>query len=154
VGKEKADWTIPMKKSKTTMQLAQTLDRALQMQAAFLYGRPSYLLYFWEVADSHQLLSSSLQQCLSNGSGAADAASAVSVAPSSSSQRRKRRQREDSEQDYNNSVALRPFVHSMKEIAASQRKSTLDRANDRRHERQLQNETQAFSRRAQLLDLA
>jgi hypothetical protein len=127
--------------------------RALQTRAAFLYGRPSYLLYFWEVADNHQLLSSSLQ-CLSNGSGAADAASAVSVAPSSSSQRRKRREREDSEHDYNNSVAMRPFVHSMQEIAASQRKSTLDQAKDRRHERQLQNETQTFRRKAELLDLA
>ena len=127
--------------------------RALQTRAAFLYGRPSYLLYFWEVADNHQLLSSSLQ-CLSNGSGAADAASAASVAPSSSSQRRKRREREDSEHDYNNSVAMRPFVHSLQEIAASQRKSTLDRAKDRRHERQLQNETQTFRRKAELLDLA
>ncbi len=122
--------------------------RALQTRAAFLYGRPSYLLYFWEVADNHQLLSLSLQ-CQSNGSGAADAASAVSAAPSSSSsQRRKRREREDSEHNYTNSVAMRPFVHSMKEIAASQRKSTLDRAKDRRHERQLQN------RKAELLDLA
>jgi hypothetical protein len=126
---------------------------ALQTRAAFLYGRPSYLLYFWEVADNHQLLSSSLQ-CLSNGSGAADAASAVSVAPSSSSQRRKRREREDSEHDYNNSVAMRPFVHSLQEIAASQCKSTLDRAKDRRHERQLQNDTQTFRRKAELLDLA
>ena len=105
------------------------------------------------MADNHQLLSSSLQ-CLSNGSGAADAASAASVAPSSSSQRRKRREREDSEHDYNNSVAMRPFVHSLQEIAASQRKSTLDRAKDRRHERQLQNETQTFRRKAELLDLA
>jgi hypothetical protein len=50
---------------------------------------------------------------------------------------------------------MRPFVNSMKEIAASQRKSsTLDRAKDRRHERQLQNKTQTFRQQAELLDLA
>jgi hypothetical protein len=50
--------------------------RALQSRAAFLNGKPAYLLYLWEVADSHQLLCLSLQ-CLSNGSGASDAASAM-----------------------------------------------------------------------------
>ncbi len=30
--------------------------RALQSRAVFLNGQPSYLLYFWEVADTHQLL--------------------------------------------------------------------------------------------------
>ncbi len=34
---------------------------ALQSRAAFLNGRPSYLLYFWEIADQHQLLQSLLQ---------------------------------------------------------------------------------------------
>jgi hypothetical protein len=32
--------------------------RALDNRAAFLYGKPSYILYFWEVADQHQLLQS------------------------------------------------------------------------------------------------
>ena len=36
--------------------------RALETRAAFLNGRPPYLLYFWEVADCHQLLQSSLQR--------------------------------------------------------------------------------------------
>ena len=49
--------------------------RALQSRAAFLNGRPSYLLYFWEVADTHQLLQSSLQR-LSNHTGASDASQA------------------------------------------------------------------------------
>jgi hypothetical protein len=30
--------------------------RALQNCASFLNGKPSYLLYFWELADAHQLL--------------------------------------------------------------------------------------------------
>jgi hypothetical protein len=40
--------------------------RALHTRAAFLNGRPSYLLYFWEVTDRHQLLQSDLQR-LSDG---------------------------------------------------------------------------------------
>jgi hypothetical protein len=38
---------------------------ALQNQAVFLNGRPSYLLFFWEVADSRQLLPSSVQRLTS-----------------------------------------------------------------------------------------
>ena len=46
--------------------------RALENRAAFLYGRPSYLLYFWEIADRHQLLQSTLQR-LRDSVGASDA---------------------------------------------------------------------------------
>jgi hypothetical protein len=35
--------------------------RALQSRAAFLNGKPSYLLYYWEIIDAHQLLQSSVQ---------------------------------------------------------------------------------------------
>ena len=42
--------------------LARRSAHALQTRAAFLNGRPSYLLYFWEVADRHELLQSSLQR--------------------------------------------------------------------------------------------
>jgi hypothetical protein len=38
-------------------------------------SRPSYLLFLWEVADSHQLLQLSLQ-CLTEGNGATEASSA------------------------------------------------------------------------------
>jgi hypothetical protein len=48
---------------------------ALHLRQSFLKSRPSYLRYFWEVADSHQLLQSSLQ-CLTEGTGAADASDA------------------------------------------------------------------------------
>ena len=41
-------------------------------------GKPSYLLYFWELADQHQLLSSAVQR-LSNQVGAADAEATPSV---------------------------------------------------------------------------
>jgi hypothetical protein len=45
---------------------------ALQSRAAFLNGQPLHLLYFWEIADRHQLLQSSLQQ-LRSSTGASDA---------------------------------------------------------------------------------
>ena len=112
--------------------------RALQTRAAFLNGRPSYVLYFWEVADSHQLLNSSLQR-LSSSTGASDASCAVSTALSTSSagsHRRKHRQQDDSP-DYDESV-LRPLVQSIQELAQCQRQLVVDRSDDRRHERRLQ----------------
>ncbi len=49
--------------------------RALDNRAAFLYGKPSYILYFWEGADQHQLLQLSLQR-LDRAVGASDASNA------------------------------------------------------------------------------
>jgi hypothetical protein len=72
--------------------------RALQSRAAFLNGRPSYLLYFWEVADAHQLLQSSLQR-LSNDTDAMDASRAPSATTKSrggSCGRQQRRHQQDS----------------------------------------------------------
>jgi hypothetical protein len=123
--------------------------RALQSRAAFLNGKPPYLLYFWEVADTHQLLCSSLQ-CLNNATGASDAASA---APSSH-QRKRRRGQEDDDTDTNSEASYRTFLKGLNNIAESQRQSTIDRANDRQHERQLQTQTQVFRRKTELLDLA
>ena len=51
---------------------------ALSSRGAFLQGRPSYLLYFWEVADKHQLLQRTMNR-LNDESGASDASSAPSV---------------------------------------------------------------------------
>jgi hypothetical protein len=66
--------------------------RALQNQAAFLNGRPVYgLLYFWEVADRHQALQSSLK-CLNNNIGSSFLAVFGAV---SSSSRRHRQRRDD-----------------------------------------------------------
>ena len=65
---------------KTTGSLSGRPARAIQSRAAFLNGRPSYLLYFWEIVDQNQLLQSSLQRVNSN-TGASDA----SCAPSASS---------------------------------------------------------------------
>jgi hypothetical protein len=54
--------------------LAQRPARALDSRAAFLRGMPPYILYYWEVAESQQLLSSCLQR-LSSHANAADAMS-------------------------------------------------------------------------------
>ena len=122
--------------------------RALLSRAAFLNGKPAYLLYFWEIADRHQLLRSSLQ-CLSNGTGASDAASAMP-----SSHQRKRRRGQEDDIDTNSEASYRTFLEGLNELAESQRQSTHDRAKDKQHERQLQTETQVFRRRTELLDLA
>jgi hypothetical protein len=126
-----------------------SLDRqpacALQTRAAFLNGRPSYGLYFWEVADGYQLLNLSLQQ-LSNSTSASDASCAVSTAPSTSSagsHRHKYRQQDDSP-DYDELV-LCPLVQSIQELAQSQRQLVVDRSDDRRHERRLQQRAQESS---------
>jgi hypothetical protein len=58
--------------------LRQRPARALDSRAAFLRGMPSYILYYWEVAESQQLLSSCLQR-LSNQANAPDASSAALV---------------------------------------------------------------------------
>lgn len=133
--------------------------RALQSRASFLNGRPSYLLYYWEVADAHQLLQSSLQR-LNNNTGASDALSAPSTA-SGSSRAQRRRQHQDPEE----SSSFIPLVQSIKELAECHRQLVLDRAEDRQHERQLEQQRQEsqgaqqtrewhFRRRAELTDLA
>jgi hypothetical protein len=47
-------------------------------RADFLNGRPPYTLYFWELADEHQILRNSIQR-LDNNSGASDASSVPST---------------------------------------------------------------------------
>jgi hypothetical protein len=135
--------------------------RALQSRASFLNGRPPYLLYFWEVADTHQLLQSSLQR-LSSGIGASDASCAPSTSADGmigSSRARKRRQ------DVADESSVLPLVQSIQELAECQRQLLLDRGKDRRHEQELdqqrevsrtreQKSERIFRRQAELLDLA
>jgi hypothetical protein len=53
--------------------------RALDTRAAFFNGtRPHYLLYFWELTDTYQLLAKSLQQ-LNNSAGTTRASSSPAV---------------------------------------------------------------------------
>ena len=137
--------------------------RALQSRASFLNGRPSYLLYFWEVADAHQLLQSSLQR-LTNNTGASDASCAptTSSISTSGSRIRRRSHRQEQEQD---EASLFPLVQSIKDLADCQKQLAFDQAEERRSERHLdfqrhQMETQdrqrerCFRRRAELNDLA
>ncbi len=123
--------------------------RALQTRAAFIHDWPSYLLYFWEVADRHQVLQSSLQR-LSNGTGTSDASCAgISTAPSStsrgSSRKRKRRQQDDD----NEESTLLPLVQSIRELADCQRQFMNDRDEDRNHEQRMNQVTQSMTMREQ-----
>lgn len=120
--------------------------RALESRAAFLYGKPSYLLYFWEIADRHQLLQSSLQR-LNESVGASDASTAPSVinVPRTSSRRRRR---EDNEEDEEVASALvNPLVQSIRDFGKDE---------DRRQVALLQSQSEhrVFQRRAQLVDEA
>lgn len=57
---------------------------ALDERSNFLHNRPSYLLYFWELADEQGLLSTTLQR-LDDTVGVSDGASAVSLLSSRAS---------------------------------------------------------------------
>jgi hypothetical protein len=138
--------------------------RALQSRAAFLNGRPSYLLYFWEIADQHQLLQSSLQR-LNNGTGASDASGAPSANSMSNSNRRRRSHDSSENNQHEEQASLAPLVESIKELAECQRELVFDRREDRRHEleieqqrrsseRSAQSSDRRFRRRAELSDLA
>jgi predicted RNase H-like nuclease (RuvC/YqgF family) len=118
-------------------------------------------LYYWEVADAHQLLQSSLQR-LHNDTGACDASSAPSTASSGSRRAQRRRQHQEQE---DSSSSLIPLVQSIKELAECQRQLVQDCSEDRHHERELeqlrqesqralQNQERRFRRRAELADLA
>lgn len=130
--------------------------RALDNRAAFLNGRPSYLLYFWEVADMHQLLASSLQR-LSNHAGATSASSTPVVSSSrrsslTSSGGSSRGARRQSERQDDNVMA--PFVNSLQALANSQQQLLVDRARDRKHEREENSRKRRFHRRSELMDEA
>jgi hypothetical protein len=92
--------------------------RALQTRSAFLNGLPSYLLYFWEVVDKHQLLQTTLQR-LDNSTGASDA-SLASITKSAS--RSKETQ----------NATLTPLIESIKDLAEVQKQVALNQAEERK----------------------
>ena len=137
--------------------------RALQSRAAFLNGRPPYLLYFWEVADTHQLLQSSLQR-LTNNTGASDASMAPTVTTTSGGSRNSRHRRQQQEQQERSSHTMMGILKSMKDIAKGNEQLRLDLQQDRVHERELEERRinsdrqeqcrkRNFQRRTELLDL-
>ena len=148
--------------------LSRRPPRALQSRASFLNGRPSYLLYFWEDADVHQILQSSLQR-LNNKAGAADASrapiSSRSSTTSNDSGGGRRRHQQQEELNAACGSSLTPIVESIKELAECQRQMVFDRVEDRNHEQQLDEQRQqsegaeqscerAFCRPTELVDLA
>lgn len=114
--------------------------RALQTRASFLNGRPSYLLYFWEIADTHQVLQSSLQR-LNNSAGASDASRAPISSASNSAgssravRRRQQQQQELDDQQHASLSSLIPLMNSIKELAERQCQMIFERVEDRNHKR-------------------
>jgi hypothetical protein len=75
---------------------------ALDNRANFLGGNPSWYLYFWEMADSFQLLDSAVQR-FAKCVGAADGSGAeIHTTSSSSSRKKKKRRLNDDDMDSNN----------------------------------------------------
>jgi hypothetical protein len=109
--------------------LAGRPSRALQSRAAFFNGRPSYLLFFWEVADLHQLLQSLLQR-LNNSIAASDGSFAAVSTTAPRSQHRRQRREEDDDDD--SPPGLEASVHllsqSISELAECQRQVLRDQA--------------------------
>jgi hypothetical protein len=103
--------------------LERQFPRALQNRAAFLNGKPSYLLYYWEIIDAHQLLQLSVQRLTFNV-GAGDASMTPSVTTTNTThssgsrqgrQRRGRRQEELQEQQ--REAAYTAIMESLKDIS-------------------------------------
>jgi hypothetical protein len=92
--------------------------RALQTRSAFLNGLPSYLLYFWEVVDKHQLLQTTLQR-LDNSTGASDASLASNTKSASRSKETQ-------------NAMLTPLIESIKDLAEIQKQLALNQAEKRK----------------------
>lgn len=159
--------------------LAHRPARALDSRSsAFLRpGMPSYLLYYWEVAESQQLLTSCLQR-LSNRASAADASSAPAVSTSvrrmsssTTSRSRTRRRRESSTRgetsmsarssifssrgsSSGNGTEKKKLIESIQDLVDCQRDLLSDRALDRQHQERENTRKRRFDRHAFLLDEA
>ena len=155
--------------------LRQRPARALDSRAAFLRGMPSYILYYWEVAESQQLLSSCLQR-LSNQANAPDASSAALVSrrggrttsvrsditssggSSRSGGRGSRRRNADEETDDDDEMTANKtenqLVQSLQDLVDSQRSLLSDRALDREHQERENTRKRRFDRRSFLVDEA
>ena len=142
--------------------LAGRRARALETRAAFLNGRPSYLLYYWEVADRHQLLQSSLQQ-LSDSVGATDGGLTSLSGESNHRQRRARPVGVEQAPSVLDAASLIPLAQSMNKLADFQQNAFLQRERDRSQELRMESRRQksqlrensrkrSFDRRAQLMD--
>ena len=102
-------------------------SRALQSRAAFLNERPSYLFYFWEMADTHQLLQSLLQR-LNNSIAALDGSFAAVSSSLRCSYRRRQRREEDDDSLPGLEASVLLLSQSISELAECQRQVLLDQA--------------------------
>ena len=110
--------------------------RALQSRSSFLGGRPSYVLYYWEVVDTHQLLQSSLQQLTSNA-GAANASAVPGTVSSTAGSRTSPRGRRDDD-DQQQAKRMAPLVASIDKLAAIHKGMAHKRPRDREQLREME----------------
>ena len=139
--------------------------RALQSRSSFLGGRPSYVLYYWEIVDAHQLLQSSLQRLTSN-SGAANASAAPSTVSSTGSRTPRGRRHADIQNDEQEQARkMAPLVASIDKLAAIHEGMAHERARDREQQKELEDKRASlevrqmerkrkFERMCELRDLA
>lgn len=129
---------------------------ALNSREAFLNGRPSYLLYFWEVADSHQLLQTTVQR-IDDGTAASDAASvptSVSYSTARSAVREVSRQLKTADQ-HRDILTLSQSINSLNESETTRTRMTERGENERARQREDGENTRSTRRRiAELEDLA
>lgn len=123
--------------------LANRPAQALQSRQNFIVGRPSYLLYFWDIADENQLLYSCLS-CIDKSV----AVSNGNQVPSVITRRRRRRssttvsQRNDDDDDdtadTNTNAGLQALAHSQSAMASTVTNAvaTLNTMEERRRVRQ------------------
>ena len=139
------DLMSPTRQNTTIGFLDRRPSRALQNRAAFLNGRPSYLLYFWEVAESHQLIQLSLQRVTKNAD-AVDASSAPSVTSThsgstpSGGSRNQWGQWHHGQEEQQDQQLFTPLMELVRNLAESQRQMRIDRERDRVHEQDMEGE--------------
>lgn len=149
-------------KKKEFGSLRNRSPRALQSRAAFLRGEPSYLLYFWEIADKHQLLQSSVQR-LNEETGAGDASMTASTSTSSRSGNSAARRR-NADEAKRRAEYEKAVLASLEDIAKGHDAMRRERHRDRVHDQQLENQRleserqerhtqRIFQRRTELVDI-
>ena len=151
--------------------LKQRPARALDNRAAILRGMPSFILSFWEVIESQQLLSLCLQR-LSDRANATDASSAALVSMkggtasvgsnitirsggstrSGSRGTRRRNSVDETHDDEVTNATKNQLVQSLQDLVDSQRNLLSDRALDCEHQERENSWKQRFDRHSFLVD--
>ena len=111
-------------------------------------------MYFWEVAESNQLIQLSLQ-CVTNNAGAVDASSAPSVTSThsgstpSGGSRNQWGQWHHGQEEQQDQQLFTPLMESVRDLAESQQQMRIDRERDRVHEKDMEEKRRHSERQEQ-----